>query len=101
MTPDEMQTRVVAVLGRFNAVRHDVLRREVLCLGGHYNLVAAQSFDALIDEMTERGQVLRDQPHGWVRLARQQPGKPSQPAGRSRTPARLRSGSPATAGPGG
>jgi hypothetical protein len=101
MTPEQMQTRVVAVLGRFNAVRHDVLRREVLCLGGHYNLVAAQSFDALIDEMTERGELARDQRFGWIRLSPQQTSKPSQPAGRSKIHPRPRSGSSATAGPGG
>jgi len=87
----EMQTKALEVLGRFSALRHDGLKRQVLCDGGNYSLSNSEAFDRIIDELAANGVVIRDQRFGWLRLAPGATSKPSQASGRSKTHARLRS----------
>lgn len=89
MTEQQMEAKVLAVLARFSAAKHQTVKSEVLG-AGDYTLVAATEFDSLIDRLVLNGSLERDQAHGWLRLP--SASKPSQPPGRSRPGARLRSG---------
>jgi hypothetical protein len=91
----EMQTRTLEVLSGFSALKHGTLKQRVLCDGGNFTLTNSNEFDRMVDELATAGVISRDQRFGWLRLAPGAARKPSQASGRSKTHARLRSGSPA------